>query len=79
MDTLTPPPGRTRLVGNGSLRGFARAELSNKYKIPLADNVIAATALGAGCPLVSDDEHFNRIKSLKTRWPTPPNLDSKRL
>ena len=57
----------------------ASAELSNKYKIPLADSVIAATALGAGCPLVSDDEHFKRIKGLSTRWPTPPNLDSKRL
>jgi predicted nucleic acid-binding protein len=57
----------------------ASAELSNKYKIPLADSVIAATALGAGCPLVSDDEHFKRINGLKTRWPTPPNLDPKRL
>ena len=57
----------------------ASAELSNKYKIPLADSVIAATALGAGCPLVSDDEHFKGINGLKTRWPTPANLDSKRL
>ena len=55
------------------------AELSSKYRIPLADSVIAATALGAGCPLVSDDEHFRGIKGLKTRWPTPPNADSKRL
>jgi len=57
----------------------AGAELSNRYRIPLADSVIAATALGAGCPLVSDDEHFKRIKGLRTHWPTPPNLDSKRL
>jgi predicted nucleic acid-binding protein len=56
----------------------ASAELSNKYKIPLADSVIAATALSAECPLVSDDEHFKGINGLKTQWPTPPNADSKR-
>jgi predicted nucleic acid-binding protein len=57
----------------------ASAELSNKYRIPLADSVIAATALSAGRPLVSDDEHFKGINGLKTRWPTPPNADSERL
>jgi len=57
----------------------ASAELSNKYRIPLADSVIAATALSAGCPLVSDDEHFKRINGLKTQWPTPPNADSEHL
>ncbi|HEX9915778.1 MAG TPA: PIN domain-containing protein [Candidatus Bathyarchaeia archaeon] len=56
----------------------ASAELSNEYRIPLADSVIAATALSAGCPLVSDDEHFEGIDGLKTRWPAPPNMDSKR-
>jgi len=45
------------------------AELSTEYKIPLADSVIAATALQEGCPLVSDDKHFREIKDLKILWP----------
>ena len=45
------------------------AELSNRYRIPLADSVIAATALNAGCLLVSDDKHFKDIQDLNTTWP----------
>lgn len=45
------------------------AEISNKYKIPLADSIIAATALSRGCNLVSDDRHFREIKGLVTSWP----------
>jgi predicted nucleic acid-binding protein len=45
------------------------AELSNKYRIPLADSIIAATALRAECPLVSDDVHFRDIQDLKLIWP----------
>jgi len=44
------------------------AELRSKYKIPMADSVIAATAQIHGCPLVSDDPHFQIIEGLKTRW-----------
>jgi predicted nucleic acid-binding protein len=54
------------------------AELSNKYRIPLTDSVIAATAIGIGCPLVSDDRHFEGIQGLETRWPLtrePTNRD----
>jgi predicted nucleic acid-binding protein len=47
----------------------AGAELCNRYRIPLADSVIAATTLREGCPLVSDDSHFKGIQGLKTRWP----------
>lgn len=46
------------------------AELSNRYRIPLADGIIAATSLNADCPLVSDDKHFRDIHNLKTVWPT---------
>jgi predicted nucleic acid-binding protein len=49
----------------------AGAELCNKYRIPLADSIIAATALREGCPVVSDDPHFKSIPSLKTTWPLP--------
>ena len=45
------------------------AELGNKYNIPLADSIIAATALQAECPLVSDDKHLRDIKDLKLLWP----------
>lgn len=44
------------------------AELRSRHRIPLADSVIAATAQIYGCPLVSDDPHFKKIRDLKTRW-----------
>lgn len=45
------------------------AEVSNRHKIPLADSVVAATAIRAGCPLVSDDDHFKSIHGLEILWP----------
>jgi len=42
----------------------------SKHRIPMADSVIAATAQIHGCPLVSDDAHFQQIPDLKTRWYT---------
>jgi len=44
------------------------AELRNKYKIPMADGVIAATCkwLDAGC--VTDDPHFTMLTEIKTLW-----------
>jgi len=44
------------------------AELRGRHRIPMADSVIAATAQIHGCPLVSDDPHFQGIKNLRTRW-----------
>jgi len=46
------------------------AELRSRHRIPMADSVIAATAQIHGCPLVSDDPHFQGIEDLKTRWYT---------
>jgi len=46
------------------------AELRSRYRIPMADSVIAATAQIHGCPLVSDDSHFQKIEDLNTRWYT---------
>jgi len=48
------------------------AELRSRYRIPMADSVIAATAQIHGCSVVSDDPHFQKIESLKTRWYSTP-------
>ena len=45
------------------------AQIGEQYRIPLADCVIAATALNHNAPIVTDDPHFNMITGLKTRWP----------
>jgi predicted nucleic acid-binding protein len=48
------------------------AELRSKHRIPMADSVIAATAEIHTCPIVSDDPHFQQIKTIKTRWYSKP-------
>lgn len=41
----------------------------NLGELPLADAIIASTALlHAGARLISDDEHFQKIKKLKLVW-----------
>jgi len=44
------------------------AEIRQEYAVPMADSIIAATAvsLRAGC--VTDDPHIQRIRGIKTRW-----------
>lgn len=44
------------------------ALLWRKYRVPMADAMIAATALRLGASCVSNDEHFVRMKELRTRW-----------
>ena len=46
------------------------AALRCKYhNLPTADSIIAATAIEYGShPVISDDEHFFRIKEIKTEW-----------
>jgi len=48
------------------------AELRSRHRIPMADSVIAATAQIHGCPVVSDDPHFQKIEGIKTRWYSTP-------
>lgn len=48
------------------------AELRSRHRIPMADSVIAATAQIHGCPVVSDDPHFQKIEGIKTRWISKP-------
>lgn len=44
------------------------AELRHKYKLSMADSMIAATASCLKATCVSDDSHFKRVKEIKTVW-----------
>ena len=44
------------------------AEIRNNHPMPMADSIIAATAVTEGCLLFSDDAHFKNIPNLKTIW-----------
>ena len=44
------------------------AEFRHKYKLSMADSMIAATASHLKATCLSDDPHFRTIKEIKTRW-----------
>ena len=44
------------------------AELRLKYKISMADSIIAATALSLKATCISDDPHFKAVSEIKTEW-----------
>ncbi len=44
------------------------AELRHKYKISMADSIIAATALILKATCLSDDPHFKTVNEIKTIW-----------
>lgn len=44
------------------------AELRHKYRIPMADSIIAATACKLRAPVISDDEHFKLVKEARVKW-----------
>lgn len=44
------------------------AELRHKYKMSMADSIIAATALLLKAICLSDDPHFKAVKEIKTEW-----------
>jgi len=56
------------VVDMGYETAVRSAELRGRHRVPMADSVIAATAQMHGCPVVSDDPHFQVIGGLKTRW-----------
>lgn len=56
------------VVGMDYELAIESAEIRRKYRIPLADSVILATAQRLGCQVVSDDPHFEKVKEVKTRW-----------
>lgn len=45
------------------------AEISHKTGNPMADCIIAATALREKAPVVTDDPHFKKINGIKNQWP----------
>jgi len=44
------------------------AELRHRYKLSMADSMIATTALHLKATCISDDPHFQAVKEIKTRW-----------
>ncbi len=46
------------------------AEYRHKYRIPLGDSIVAATAKIINVECVTDDEHIRQIKEIKTSWIT---------
>jgi predicted nucleic acid-binding protein len=44
------------------------AEIRHKYKIPMADSIIAATTLALKAMCITDDPHIKTIKEIKTKW-----------
>jgi predicted nucleic acid-binding protein len=44
------------------------AELRHGRDIPMADSVIAATALSNRCRVITDDPHFGLLEGVKIAW-----------
>jgi predicted nucleic acid-binding protein len=44
------------------------AAISHRYKTPMADAIIIATAKIMSAECITDDPHFRGIKEIKTRW-----------
>ena len=44
------------------------AQLRHKYRLNMADSVIAATALMLKATCLSDDPHFKTVGEIKTAW-----------
>jgi predicted nucleic acid-binding protein len=44
------------------------ALLWKKYRLPMADAIIAATAMQLKAACVTNDPHFSRIKEIRVRW-----------
>ena len=44
------------------------AELRQEHRIPMADSIIAATAISLKAVCVTDDPHISMIHEVKTRW-----------
>ena len=44
------------------------AEIRQEYRIPMADSIIAATAIFLKAVCITDDPHISAIREVKTRW-----------
>lgn len=57
-----------RIVNIDAEIAKSSAELRHKYRIPMADSIIAATSLFLNAVCFSDDPHLKAIKEIKTKW-----------
>jgi len=48
--------------------GEISAELRHKYRIPMGDSMIAATAVMLKSVCITDDQHIRQIKEIETAW-----------
>ncbi|MBO3842086.1 MAG: PIN domain-containing protein [Candidatus Brockarchaeota archaeon] len=46
----------------------ASAELRHKYRVPMADSIIAATAKILNLTCITDDKHLTQMDEIKTKW-----------
>ena len=44
------------------------AEIRQEHRIPMADSIIAATAIFLKAVCITDDPHISAIREVKTRW-----------
>jgi len=44
------------------------AELRHRYRVPMADSIIAATARLLDLTCVTDDPHIRQMREIRTRW-----------
>ena len=44
------------------------ARIRQRYRIPMADSIIAATAIKLEMPCVTDDDHIAKVREIKTMW-----------
>ncbi len=64
-----------RIVPVDAQLAIASAELRQKYGTPMADSIIAATAISLRADCVTDDPHILKIREVRTRWiPAQPTL-----
>jgi predicted nucleic acid-binding protein len=56
------------IIPVGEQLAVASAEIRQDYKIPMADSIIAATAMTLRAICVTDDPHIQTIQEIKTRW-----------
>ena len=44
------------------------AEYRHKYRIPLADSIVAATSKSINATCITDDKHITQINEIRTSW-----------
>jgi predicted nucleic acid-binding protein len=57
-----------KIVAIGAKIARISAEYRHKYRIPVADSIVAATARTINAKCVTDDMHLTKIKEIKTTW-----------